>query len=208
MNVQYALLIQRAGAGDSLMEIDSNGSEIRYARAPSWRWPTSPACSRLVSSNNEGADLASTLFRGNSDTTLVNGLIVTPNNECIRMNGSGAVPATLKAYSVGLSCNATKYLGTGSYTATDVQTMFASGTNNNTDALTSTLTSIYIDGSNESAIVATDPKTTLSSFFDTTTYVGAVKDAADTWFAGWTCNSVAANFGAGNSGDCTSLPTT
>jgi hypothetical protein len=34
-----------------------------------------------------------------------------------------------------------------------------------------------------------------------------VRNATDTWYAGWTCNSGAANFGSA-SGDCTSLPTT
>ena len=35
-----------------------------------------------------------------------------------------------------------------------------------------------------------------------------VQNAADTWYAGWTCNSATANFGTGNSGLCTTLPTT
>jgi hypothetical protein len=32
-----------------------------------------------------------------------------------------------------------------------------------------------------------------------------VKDAADTWYAGWTCNSATANFGTTGTA-CTSLP--
>src|SRR4029079_17406700 len=87
-----------------------------------------------VSANNEGADQASTLFRGNSDSSLANGIIVTPNNECVRMNGSGTTPATLLARSVVLQCNATKYIGTGSYNAAAVQTQFGSGANFNNDA--------------------------------------------------------------------------
>jgi len=43
------------------------------------------------------------------------------------MNGSGATPATLTARSVVLNCNATKFLGTGSYNATQVATFFAAG---------------------------------------------------------------------------------
>jgi hypothetical protein len=41
--------------------------------------------------------------------------------------------------------------------------------------------------------------------FVTTPYVGAVKDAADTWYAGWTCNSGTANFGSTGTA-CTSVP--
>jgi hypothetical protein len=45
------------------------------------------------------------------------------------------------------------------------------------------------------------------TFLDTTTWIGAVRNATDTWYAGWTCNSATANFGTGSTA-CTSLPTT
>ena len=44
------------------------------------------------------------------------------------------------------------------------------------------------------------------SAFTTTNYIGAVKDSSDTWYAGWTCNSVTASFGD-SSGNCTAIPT-
>ena len=72
-----------------------------------------------------------------------------PNNECIRMNGSGTTPATLTARSVVMTCNGTKYIGTGNYTAAQVATAFGSGQNNNNDGFTSTLTSLFINGTNE-----------------------------------------------------------
>lgn len=206
MNVQYALLIQRSGQGDALMEIDSNGNESDTPRTK-LNVANFTAIQPQTSSNNEGNDQAAVLLRGNSDTTWINGIIATPNNECLRMNGSGTTPATLKAFSVVLQCNATKYIGTGSYSAAQVATNFGSGANRNNDAFTSTLASLFINGANETGVTATDPKTT-SAFFDTTTYIGAVKDSADTWYAGWTCNSATANFGSGNTGACTSLPTT
>ena len=61
-----------------------------------------------------------------------------------------------------------------------------------------------MNGANETAAVATNPQT-LDAAFDATNYVGAVRDANDTWYAGWTCNSATANFGA-TSTACTSLP--
>ena len=139
--------------------------------------------------------------------TLVNTIIATPNNECIRMNGSGAAPATLRAFSTLLSCNATKYLGTGSYTAAQVMGFFNPTANNNRDNFTPTLSSVFINGSNETGAVAASVSG-LGAFFTPVTYVGAVQNAADNWFAGWTCNSATANFGTGNSGNCTTLPTT
>jgi len=206
MNVQYALLLQRDGLGDALFEIDSNGNEGDTPRTK-LNVANFTAIQRQTSSNNESNDQAAGLFRGNSDTQLINGIFVTPNNECIRMNGSGSTPATLTASSVALTCNATKYLGTGSFSAAQVSGFFANGQRNNNDALTSTLTSLFINGTNENGVTATDPKT-VSSFFDTTTWIGAVRNASDTWYAGWTCNSTAADFGTGNTGACTSLPTT
>ncbi|TAJ70645.1 MAG: hypothetical protein EPO51_16245 [Phenylobacterium sp.] len=205
MNVQFALLIQRSGAGDALNEIDSNGFETDTPRTK-LQMSNFTMIQPAVSSNNEANDQASALYRGNSDVTLVNSVIASPNNECIRMNGSGATPATLTAHSVGLNCNATKFLGTGSYNATQVAGFFNAGTNNR-DTFTPTFSGGFINGSNETGLVAFNV-TPLSAFFTAVTYIGAVKDSADTWYAGWTCNSTAANFGSGNSGACTSLPTT
>jgi hypothetical protein len=68
------------------------------------------------------------------------------------------------------------------------------------------LTSLFINGANETAVTAFNAST-LNAFFDATTYVGAVRDANDTWYAGWTCNSATANLGTSTSGLCTSLPT-
>ena len=90
-------------------------------------------------------------------------------------------------------------------------TMFGAGANNNSDTFTNTLTGIgmYLNGTNESAVVTTDP-TALSTFFVTTPTpyrIGAAWAENNQWYVGWTCNSATADFGtAGTS--CTSLPTT
>ena len=190
------------------MEFDSTGNETDTPRS-TMRIANFTALQPLSSPDNEGGsspDLAATLFRGNSDTTLVNGIIATPNNECIRMNGSGTTPATLVARSVVLQCNATKYLGTGTYTAAQVATNFGTGANNNNDSFTTSFSSLFINGASETAVVASNPST-FSSFFTATNYIGAVKDANDTWYAGWTCNSGTATLGTSLTGLCTSLPT-
>jgi hypothetical protein len=205
LDVQYALLLQRLGQGDALMEIDSGGQEAALPRT-NLKVVNFVGVQPQVSANNEGSgDKASTLFRGNSDTTLANGLIVSPNNECIRMTGSGTTPATLTARSVALTCNAGKFLGDGSYTAANVQTMFNAGTNNN-DALASTLTG-FVNGANENAIVPFDAST-LSAFFDVPSpnHAGAAWTGNTTWYTTWTCNSSYASLGGGSA--CTSLPTT
>jgi hypothetical protein len=214
-NIQFALLIQRAGRGDALMEMDSNSNGSDTPRT-TIRIANFVGLQSLSSPDNEGATgaTASTFFRGNSDTTLINGVISAPNNECIRMDGRAATPATLTVRSVVLNCNATKFVGGTGYTAAQVAAIFGSGANNNNDAFTTSFSSLFINGTNESAVVATDPATfsgfpaSVQSLFTATNYIGAVKDINDTRFSGWTCNSTTANFGTTSAtGVCSSLPT-
>jgi hypothetical protein len=203
VNIQYALLIQRTDRNDSLFEIDSNGNEADTPRTK-LNVANMTALQAGVPVDN-ASNQASLFIRGNSDVALVNSIVATPQNECVRLNGTGTTPATLTARSVALQCAATKFIGSGSITAAQVEAVF-NGNNNNT-SLSPTLTSLFINGANETAVVATDPKT-VNAFFDTTTWAGAVRNSSDTWYTGWTCNSATANFGTGNSGACTSLPTT
>lgn len=210
MNVQYAMLLPRPTKGDALMEIDSTGLENDIRRT-NLKVSNFVAVQQQVSSDNEANDLAATFFRGNSDTTLANGIIVAPNNECLRMQGSGTTPATLTVRSVVVQCNATRYIGSGTFTAAQVAGFFGSGSNNNSDAFVNSLTGtgLYFNGASENAVAAFDP-TTLSSFFVATPTpfrIGAVWTENNQWYVGWTCNSSTANFGS-TSGACTTLPIT
>lgn len=215
VNMQYVLLAQRPGQGDALFEIDSNGNEGDTPRT-NLKVVNFVAVQPQTSSNNEANDRASALFRGNADVTLYNGVIASPNNECIRMtsNTSAANRATLTARSVALQCAATKYIGDGSgtgsapFTAAEVAG-FITGNASNNDGFTPTLTGLFINGVNENGFAATDP-TALSSFFTAspTPYrIGVAWAENASWYTGWTCNSSTAGFGAASSA-CTSLPTT
>jgi hypothetical protein len=107
--------------------------------------------------------------------------------------------------SVSMQCNASPFRGTSGVTDAQVQTIFEGGTNNRSNYVP-TLTSLFINGATETGVTAFDAKT-LNAFFDTTAYVGAVRDANDTWYQGWTCNSSTANFGT-SSKSCSAIPTT
>ena len=84
---------------------------------------------------------------------------------------------------------------TGDTRGSALTTVFAAGANNvngdeATPVLPSTLTiattpPAFDPGANEMAITATDPAA-LDPFFDSVNYVGAVENAADDWFVGWT----------------------
>jgi hypothetical protein len=49
----------------------------------------------------------------------------------------------------------------------------------------------FINGANETARPVVNAATVYPSFFTTTTYIGAVQNAADTWYTGWTCGLAA-----------------
>ena len=106
--------------------------------------------------------------------------------------------------SVAMQCGTTAIRSGDNITAAQADAAFNAAGNNNISTFTTSLTGGFINGANETARTATDPKT-VDAGFETTTYIGAVKDAADTWYAGWTCNSGTANFGTTGTA-CTAVP--
>ena len=212
-NFQYVIVVQRDGVGDSIIEADSDNAVD--GNTP--RQNTKVANFTFVHRNAAAGNNAAILLRGGTDYSLVNGVLVTPT-ACLRVSRTQTASTTANAAideagapvfrSMAMQCGGTaKYVGSNGVTADQVATLFGTGTNNNNDAFSPTLTSVFINGANESGVVATNP-TSISSSFDATDYIGAVRNASDNWYAGWTCNSGAVNFGTGNTGSCNRLPTT
>ena len=216
--IQFVIAVQRAGGqlGDAMIEADSNGNEDAKPRQN-----TRLANFTFIQRSTSGADVASILLRGGTDYTLVNGVVVSPAGiPCVRLNGTAVAQAANAANdeagppvfrSVVLSGCTPAFNGSGGPSTTDVQTIFGSGATNNNSAFTSTLTALYINGTGESGVTPFNAATlndpvAAPGFFVQTSYIGAVRDASDTWYAGWTCNSATATFGS-TSGLCTSLPT-
>ncbi len=210
-NIQYVIGVQREGGavGDSMMEIDSNGNEDAVPRQN-----VNISNFTYVHRNNAAGNGVAILVRGGADYTFANGLIVAPGFRCLGFNSATTVNPTNGAldeagpprfFSVSMQCNSTPFRGTSGVTDAQVQAIFEGGTNNSV-AYTPTLTNLFVNGATETARPAFDAKT-LNAFFDTTAYVGAVRDANDTWYQGWTCNSSTANFGT-SSRSCSAIPTT
>jgi hypothetical protein len=203
------------------MEIDSNGAETDNPRTNLKVVNFTAIQPQASNQNNSTGDKASTLFRGNSDTTLYNGAIISPANECIRMtsNTDSANRATLTVKSVVLQCSGTgdaKYIGDGSGSApfTNAQVRgFVTGDATNNEAFVNSLTMTFVNGANEDAVTPTDPSglatgTTIPAGFFTATptpyKIGAAWSANNTWYTSWTCNSSYAALGGASA--CTSLP--
>jgi hypothetical protein len=205
---QYVIVVQKpTGNADSIIELDSaNALEDQTPRTH-----LKVANFTFIHTNPATGNRAAVLMRGQADATLVNGVISSPI-ACLRLNGANILttnPAIDKIgppvfRSVAMQCGPTKYVGTGGVTEQQVADTFNVAGNGNNDSFTTTLTNLFVNGANESAFAAIDPKT-VDARFDTTSYVGAVRDANDTWYAGWTCNSSYANFGS-TSTSCTTLP--
>lgn len=211
-NFQYVIAIQRQGFGDSLIEADSD--DPSFPQVP--RQNTRLVNFTFVQRKSNAADNRATmLLRGGTDYAMANGVVVSPGNPCLRIDGSDTAtptidPATEEAgaplfRSVLMQCGSPRYIGSGGVSDQTVALLFGNGANENNDAFSSTLTGGYVNGSNEARTPGFDAKA-WAAYFDTTSYVGAVRDASDLWYARWTCNSAAADFGSDNSGACTSLP--
>jgi hypothetical protein len=206
--LQYVIAVQKtSGAADSIIELDSaNSLEDQTPRTH-----LKLANFTFVHRNAASGNNAAMLFRGKADASLVNGVITSPM-VCLRLNGTNILTTDAGTDKLGaplfrsvvMQCNASQFVASGGLTVQQVSDTFGSGTNNNNASFTATLANTFVNGANETAVTATDPKT-IDTAFDTTTYVGAVKDVADTWYAGWTCNSATANFGS-TSASCISLP--
>lgn len=210
-NFQYVLAVQRAGAGDSMIEADSNNA--LDGNIP--RQNTRLSNFTFIQRNNTG-NAASIFLRGGTDYTLANGVVISPNTSCLRISRAQTASTTANAAideagaplvrSVVAQCGTPAFVGSDGVTEAQVSAIFGSGANGNNSAFIPTLTSLFINGASETAVTAFNAST-LNPYFDATTYIGAVKDATDTWYAGWTCNSATATLGTSTSGLCTSLPT-
>lgn len=234
-NFQYVLVAQRAGSAgagaDAMIEADTDNATAENL----------PRQNTIVSNftfidraPNQSSDLASILLRGNTDYTLINGVLTSaPLNPCLRISQAQTASATANPAidelgvpvfrSVLMQCATQKYIGSNGVTDAQVASIFGAGANGNSDTYTPTLTSIFINGATEAAVTPFDASVLNAAsgipsgtgglggqpaFFDKTSYIGAVRDASDTWYKGWVCNSSTLDFGTGNTGLCTSLPTT
>ncbi len=204
-NIQYVIIKQNANAHDTIIEADSNS--LRDS-TPRQDFKVSNFVFIHPDTASDGGN-AAVYIRGGADYALLNGVIISPDDSCVRLRHEETVQTSGTDengrpvfQSVVMQCGATPFV-TSDITSTTAEAVFNAGSFNSS-TFTPTLTSTFINGTNETGVTAFDAKS-LSSFFDTTDYIGAVKNASDTWYEGWTCNSSTLDLGS-NVGDCTSLP--
>lgn len=204
--IQFVIAVQRTGgsSGDEMVEADSPGNEDSVPR----QWTRLANFTFIQRSTRASSAL---LLRGGTDFTAANGLVVSPR-ACLDIDGSATVRAVSTApqeqgppvfEAVMFTCTGGAYVDDGDVPAATIKSIFERNGANNDPAFRSSLTSLFVNGVNENAIIAYDASQ-LGSFFQKTSYVGAVKDSNDRWYAGWTCTSATAAFEGEKA--CTAIP--
>jgi hypothetical protein len=182
--VQFVIAAQRPNGGDRMNEMSNAGG---LARLP----VTNARIANFTYVGRAGGGVGIVLNTA-SNIQYYNGVVT----KAAGGTGAGAscfdhddAPDTVGSFdSVFFSCpNAFDDDASGAAAA-----RFAAGTNN-TSAGTSTLTDTFVNGANETAVPGFATLGTVSAFFTQVSYVGAVRDATDTWWQGWTCGLTAAD---------------
>ncbi|MFP5328539.1 MAG: hypothetical protein ACLGHC_00150 [Alphaproteobacteria bacterium] len=191
---QFVIALQRANGGDKVVEGDSTDKPVDATPRTDWMISNFTMVQRAGTGHYMH-------LRGGMDADIYNGTVA--GQECLDIDTAATVQTSgpdedgpPKFASVFLACP-TPFVSDDDVTAAQIQAIFEAGPNNSTG--TSTLTAFFINGANENAVPATDP-TTLSSFFTPVTYIGAVRDANDNWWRGWTCGL------ASNEMSCLAIP--
>lgn len=199
---QFGIVTQRAPGSTS------RSAGFEFSSAPA----STPLASRYVSQakianwtlvGRNAPSNAHTVahFDTGTDPTVINSVFTSVSGSaagCLDIADADTVTSNPTFTSVFMSCGIS-YRPTGS--AAQSAAVFTAGADN-IAAGVSTLTAptagvtitnqvlTFINGANENARpVANAPA--VYSFFTATTYIGAVQNAADTWYLGWTCGLTA-----------------
>lgn len=204
-NLQYVIAIQRPGAGDGIIEADSDNA---------FNDSTPRQNTRISNATfvHDNANDQVVRIRGFADYSIANSVIWSrQDTACLRIDGQEELFRTTGPDEAGpvafdslvLDCGTAPFRDGSGATAADVETVFNNGSNNNS-AFTNTLSSLFVNGSNEDGVPVFDV-TSWAAFFEAAAHIGAVWADNRSWVNGWTCNSATVTFDAAVT-DCTSLP--
>jgi hypothetical protein len=180
--IQFVIVTQRSAGGDNIVEASSSAPGVT---------PLSNATVANFTFVGRSGTGVGNPFRLNTGTVgrYINGVVKTPQ-ACMRWEstaGDGVAGFTAASdtnfTSVLFDCTG-GVATSNSDTAAATASVNLAGANNLVGA--SSLSSVFINGATEAGRPAFDV-TTLGSFFTPVTYIGAVRDSSDRWWAGWSC---------------------
>ena len=198
---QFGIITQRPTAV-------TNGSRgFEWSAAPSGTtFYAQPKVSNFTIVGRNAAVAADAVLTLNTGTqpTILNTVVVNPSTSaaaCLDIDDAQTVANAPVFRSVFFAC-ARPYENDSNVNAEAAAAVFISATNtNNTANGASTLTApagatmantnlAFINGANETAATSTNANA-VYSYFTQVPYIGAVRNAADTWYLGWTCGLAA-----------------
>src|SRR5690606_4303185 len=161
-----------------------------------------PKVSNWTIVGRNAAVAADALLTLNSGTqpTIINSVVTNPSSSaaaCLDIDDAQTVANNPVFRSVYFACSR-PYENDSNINGAATEAVFMSATNvGNTAAGTSTMTApagatltqtnlAFINGANETAVTPANAPAIYSGFA-AVTYIGAVRNAADTWYLGWTC---------------------
>ena len=172
---QFGIVVQRAGGGD-------RGTEQSNAGGSSKTPVSTPRVANYTFVGREGGGVGLMLNSG-TNSAFYNTIVTGFSKGCMDIDDTGTNGTF---HSVFFSCPKSFDDDADGVAAAK----FAAGTNNTANG-TSTLTGVFINGANETAVPAYGNLAGAHPFFQKVSYIGAVKDSADTWWQGWTCGLTA-----------------
>jgi hypothetical protein len=180
--IQYLIARQRANGGDRVFEMSSVGVQASLNSQPKIANYTA------IGSTRTGAGDIQILNTGTGGR-FINGIHASANTAtaCLDVDTASTVAAAPRWDSVVLACSS-PFRNDTDVDGAAAAALFNAGANNATSH-TSTLNG-FVNGSNETGRVATNPQA-IYSFFDNVAYIGAVRDGNDNWWVGWTCGLAA-----------------
>jgi hypothetical protein len=176
-NLQFVLAIQAADEGDKNIEADNLPQE--QTKTPL----TAPNMSNFTFVGAKGTTHSSSINqRVGVGGFLVNGVVVN-SRSCLDIDDASTNAGNPQYRSILFHCDA----AFGDDANGQAAALFnaASNTNSSTTVV-NTLTATFVNGATENGRTAFNAAT-LSPFLTNAGYIGAVRNAADTWWQGWTC---------------------
>ena len=197
---QFGIVTQRDVPGSTSRSAGFEFSAAPAATPLASRYVSQPKIANwtLVGRNAPAAAHTVAHLDSGTDATIINSVFTNETGSaagCLDISDVDTVTSAPTFTSVYMSC-AISYNPANSSNPARSAGVFTAGAGN-TAAGASTMTAptgptianqflAFINGANENAVTAVDAKT-VYSFFETTTYIGAVRNATDTWWQGWTC---------------------
>lgn len=212
---QFGLVVQRDGGGDFAWETSSRGTNTTdFFTRPTyanWTIVMRAASTRDAVVHNTGhtARVFNSVFIHSGSHQCVNiaNTVTLTNANGVGTNNAGVPPnnPALGPYYRGNFFSCAGGVGDGGVSSTgnpdipdaDINTLLGDASN---VSGTAEMTGTFINGTNVSAVSAVSFPTALNAgtglnpantittdFLTPTTYIGAVQNAGDTWYQGWTC---------------------